>query len=650
MAKNFQKAERNIKIDGEYKLLSYASSSESVEMTDGTDLQTKMDSVDRDLSSHTSNTSNPHSVTKAQVGLGNVENKSSATIRGEITKSNVTTALGYTPLNQSLKGSASGLAELDSNGKVPSSQLPSYVDDVIEGYLSGGKFYKESAHTTKISGESGKIYIDLHTGKTYRWSGSAFAVISETLALGETSSTAYRGDRGKTAYDHSQSTHARTDATKVEKSNTNGNVLINGSETNVYTHPVSTSADSTSTASPSAGGTFTTVDSITRDSNGHITKINTKTVTLPSTSVAVDSALSSTSTNPVQNKVVTEQITELNSNLDNQGLLNKVTEMQQGRWNISSGVFEDGEYYVSSKESISCNGNSNIKLKCDNAEAFDIVFFNGSSFIRGESKNGSELLFTTPSNATSFKFNIYNGNKLTPQNVGKIEVYVDSQIEQLKNDLSAHTHKYAGSSSVGGSANSAVKLDSSAGSATQPVYFSSGKPVACTYSLNKSVPSDAVFTDTWRSVTTSLTSTSTSTSLAASAGKSLQDQITTLNSNLKQRSFGTPIAIEENTNPSSNSTKTYTIPSDGLLIGHCVLTSLSIGTYTDRMAVILSNKMSALGVYMAGMGDGCIHGLRSSNDRDIHENFTINVYKGDTITYTMNTTAYYRSLYFVPFN
>lgn len=62
---------------------------------------------------------------------------------------------------------------------------------------------------------------------------------------------------------------------------------------------------------------------------------------------------------------------------------------------------------------------------------------------------------------------------------------------------SSHTHNYAGSSSVGGSATSAVKLDTStAGSATQPVYFSSGKPVACTYTLAKSVPSNAVFTDT----------------------------------------------------------------------------------------------------------------------------------------------------------
>lgn len=105
-----------------------------------------------------------------------------------------------------LKGAANGVAELDANGKVPSSQLPSYVDDVIEGYYYNSKFYKESSHTTEITGESGKIYVDLSTEKTYRWSGTAFAEISASLALGETSSTAYRGDRGKTAYDHSQLT------------------------------------------------------------------------------------------------------------------------------------------------------------------------------------------------------------------------------------------------------------------------------------------------------------------------------------------------------------------------------------------------------------------------------------------------------------
>lgn len=151
-------------------------------------------------------------------------------------------------LSAILKGSANGLAELDSTGKVPASQLPSFVDDVIEGYIYNGKLYKESGHTTEISGESGKIYVDLSTEKTYRWSGSTFVVISDTLALGETSTTAYRGDRGKTAYEHSQSAHARTDATKTEASATNGNLKIDGNETQVYRHPAGTNPHGTTKA------------------------------------------------------------------------------------------------------------------------------------------------------------------------------------------------------------------------------------------------------------------------------------------------------------------------------------------------------------------------------------------------------------------
>ena len=108
-----------------------------------------------------------------------------------------TTSIGAIPTTE--KGAASGVAQLDANGKVPSSQLPSFVDDVVEGYYnaSDGKFYKESTYTTEITGETGKIYVSLDTNKTYRWSGSAFVEISESLALGETSSTAFPGDRGK---------------------------------------------------------------------------------------------------------------------------------------------------------------------------------------------------------------------------------------------------------------------------------------------------------------------------------------------------------------------------------------------------------------------------------------------------------------------
>jgi hypothetical protein len=93
------------------------------------------------------------------------------------------------------KGAAGGVAELDANGIVLSSQLPSYVDDVLE-YASRSAF--------PTTGEAGKIYVALDTNLTYRWAGSTYTEISPSLALGETSSTAYRGDRGKVAYEHAQ--------------------------------------------------------------------------------------------------------------------------------------------------------------------------------------------------------------------------------------------------------------------------------------------------------------------------------------------------------------------------------------------------------------------------------------------------------------
>ena len=83
------------------------------------------------------------------------------------------------------------------SGKIPEANLPSYVDDVLE-YNSKSNFPK--------SGETGKIYVDISTNLTYRWGGSAYVEISPSLALGETSGTAYRGDYGAIAYAHSQKT------------------------------------------------------------------------------------------------------------------------------------------------------------------------------------------------------------------------------------------------------------------------------------------------------------------------------------------------------------------------------------------------------------------------------------------------------------
>ena len=89
----------------------------------------------------------------------------------------------------------------------------------------------------------------------------------------------------------------------------------------------------------------------------------------------------------------------------------------------------------------------------------------------------------------------------------------------------SHTHSYAGSSSAGGSATSAVKLDTAtAGSATQPVYFTGGKPAACTYTLGKSVPSNAVFTDTDTKNTAGSTDTSSKIFLVGATSQAASPQ------------------------------------------------------------------------------------------------------------------------------
>ena len=107
-------------------------------------------------------------ITPANIGLGNLTNDAQ--------------------VKRSEMGVANGVATLGEDGKIPSSQLPSYVDDVLE---------YENKVAFPTTGESGKIYVAKDTNLTYRWGGSAYIEISASLALGETSSTAYAGDKGK---------------------------------------------------------------------------------------------------------------------------------------------------------------------------------------------------------------------------------------------------------------------------------------------------------------------------------------------------------------------------------------------------------------------------------------------------------------------
>ena len=187
-------------------------------------LQGSIDGSGSDLSAHISDFNNPHKVTKDQVGLGNVDNTadkdkpiSDATQKAldsiktetntiiethiadknnphEVTKEQI--GLGEVTNDAQVKrsemGVAGGVATLDQEGKVPSSQLPSFVDDVIE---------VDSYDNLPTTGEAGKIYVTKDTNLTYRWSGSRYIEISASLALGETSSTAYAGDKGKAITD-----------------------------------------------------------------------------------------------------------------------------------------------------------------------------------------------------------------------------------------------------------------------------------------------------------------------------------------------------------------------------------------------------------------------------------------------------------------
>ena len=91
-------------------------------------------------------------------------------------------------VSKDVLGVANGVATLDDAGLIPSSQLPGFVDDIIEA---------ETKDAFPETGESGKMYVDTTTNKSYRWSGTTYVPVNDSIALGETSATAYAGDKGK---------------------------------------------------------------------------------------------------------------------------------------------------------------------------------------------------------------------------------------------------------------------------------------------------------------------------------------------------------------------------------------------------------------------------------------------------------------------
>lgn len=271
------------------------------------------------------------------------------------------------------------------SGVIDSSHLPSYVDDVVE-YTSSSTFPTE--------GEAGKIYVDLTTNKIYRWSGSAYVVISETIALGETSSSAYRGDRGKIAYDHSQVTSGNPH--KVTKSDVGlGNVENKSSAT----------------------------------IRGELTKAN------------VTSALGYTP--PTSNTTYNDMTAATASAAGVHGLVPAPAAGKQ-----YSFLRGDATWQTLSKSTV---GLSNVNNTAD-----------ADKSVKYATSASSASSATTATTAT----------KLGSATIG------------------------SGTQPVYLNAGAATASTSTVGSATQPVYMNKGVLTAGTYTLKKSVPSNAVFTDT----------------------------------------------------------------------------------------------------------------------------------------------------------
>ena len=165
-----------------------------------------------------------------------------------------------------------GVAELDQNGLIITSQLPSSVDEIIEGYYFNNKFYEDAQHTKEITGEASKIYIDLSSNQTYRWSGSTYVEISPSIALGVEHSTAGYGDWTNTAYLHA------TDANKISAAIASGLYKIAAtSEGHIASLTAVTKADITALGIPAQDTTYSQGTGISIDNNNVINHSNSVT-------------------------------------------------------------------------------------------------------------------------------------------------------------------------------------------------------------------------------------------------------------------------------------------------------------------------------------------------------------------------------------
>lgn len=453
-------------------------------------------------------------------------------------------------------------ASTQLTGEIPSGLLPSYVDDVLE-YEGLDKFPK--------TGETGKIYTDTTTNKIYRWGGSTYVVISDSLALGTTSSTAYRGDLGSEAHSWASTAKAHADkhgsayasglykittndaghvtgATAVAKSDITA-LGIPGADTHYTSNLiVGTSSSAVANSATANGTTFLNLvengsvrnshqikgagaTTVSTDANGVITISSTDSQTTNSwrdcidnlTSTATDKSLSANqgrilnekfasyvpTSRTVNNKALTSNIVLTASDVGASAVGHEHNyagsstpggaATSANKLNTSAGGITTPVYFSASGVPVACTPYSDASVSYATKA-------NEATCLTGGITGNRSGQVTTSSWLCAF-----NDDKegeiraISPKNL-KAVLGVDKVDNTADSDKSVKYATSAGSANSATTATTATQLSSSAGSATNPIYFSNGKPTACTFSLNKTVPSDAVFTDTWRQLTGSTTS------------------------------------------------------------------------------------------------------------------------------------------------
>ena len=152
----------------------------------------------------------------------------------------------------------------------------------------------------------------------------------------------------------------------------------------------------------------------------------------------IDDALSSTSANPVQNKIVKAEFDQVNSNLDDYGLLNKFDgSVTYNYWyNKENGEYQSSGTSATLTNKTNCSVGNIVRVMCPSATNVSIVFYNSSNeFISGTDKDGTDVQFIAPTNASYCRINFYKNGGFGG-NIGKIGVYINNAIDEIKNDLS----------------------------------------------------------------------------------------------------------------------------------------------------------------------------------------------------------------------